>query len=198
LFRAAARSWTVCPSSVPLAEIAHLFPGRFAPLRFLTRAPNATSPTLSPPVSLNHRAPSVIRCAPAEFPRRLWTPFPPAEADLPVALGLRDRDRPFRGLSPLRSLDPSPSPFAQRRVTPTLRSLLELLSPSETHRLHLGTSNPPHEPPEGNYSDPEGSPRHALPTRRPERAARGTSSPSTGRDRTQKTTCDRLGEHQRV
>jgi len=50
-------------SSFPLAEIArpfpdNLFPGRFAPLRFLTRVPNATSRTLSPPVSLNRRAPS--------------------------------------------------------------------------------------------------------------------------------------------
>ena len=45
-------------SSVPLAEIAHLFPGRFAPLRFLARVPNATSWTLLPSVSLNRRAPS--------------------------------------------------------------------------------------------------------------------------------------------
>jgi len=116
-------------SSVPLAEIAHPFPGRFAPLRFLTRVPNATSLTLSPPVSLNRRAlPSVatgvIRCASAEFPRRLWTPFPPAEANFPIALGQTDRDRSFRELSPLRSLDPSASPFAQCRVTPTPRSLL--------------------------------------------------------------------------
>jgi len=47
-------------SSVPLAEIAHLFPGRFAPLKFLTRVPNAISLTLSPSVSLNRRTlPSV-------------------------------------------------------------------------------------------------------------------------------------------
>jgi len=45
-------------SSFPLAEIARLFPGRFAPLRFLTRVPNATSRTLSPSVSLNRHAPS--------------------------------------------------------------------------------------------------------------------------------------------
>jgi len=47
-------------SSVPLAEIAHLFPGRFAPLKFLTRVPNAISLTLSPSVSPHHRAPKVL------------------------------------------------------------------------------------------------------------------------------------------
>jgi len=106
-------------------------PRPLAPLRFLPRVQDAPSLTLSPPVSQNRRAPSASWCTSAEFPRRLWTPFSPAEAGFPVALDQTDRDRPFRGISPLRSLNPLTSPFARRRVTPPPRSLLAPVSPSE-------------------------------------------------------------------
>jgi hypothetical protein len=133
-------------SSFPFAEIARLFPGRFAPLRFLTRVPNATSQTLSPPVSLNRRVPSrrSFQHASAEFPRRLWTPFHPTEVELPtewvpVALDPRDRDRSYRELSPLRSFDPPANPFARSRVTPRPRPLLAL---GPLQRLTTFTSDP--------------------------------------------------------
>lgn len=128
-------------SSFPLAEIARLFPGRFAPLRFLTRVPNATSWTLSPSVSLNRRVPSRrnFRHASAEFPRRLWAPFHPTEAVLPVALDPRDRDRSYRELSPLRSFDPPANPFSRSRVTPPPRPLLAL---GPLQRLTTFTSDP--------------------------------------------------------
>lgn len=178
-------------SSFPLAEIAHLFPGRFAPLRFLTRVPNATSQTLSPPVSLNRHVPSrrSFQHAPAEFPRRLWVPFHPAEAELPVALDPRDRDRSYRELSPLRSFDPPANPFTRSRVTPPPRPLLAL---GPLQRLTTFTSDPRTHP-----TGPEGPARHPLTTlstpkdrqsrsvRREGTTAQG-SSPSTRCERTRK------------
>jgi len=54
-----------------------------------------------------------------------------ALASVPVVLGPKDRDRPYRGLSPLRSFNPSASPFTRCRVTPTSRPILDAWSSSE-------------------------------------------------------------------
>jgi hypothetical protein len=61
----------------------------------------------------------------------------------PVALDPQDRGRLYRRLSPLRSFDPSASPFASGWVTPTARSILDARASPETHRPRLGASNPP-------------------------------------------------------
>jgi len=188
-------------SSFPLAEIAHpfpgnLFPGRFAPLRFLTRVPNATSQTLSPPVSLNRHAPSrrSFQHAPAEFPRRLWTPFHPTEAVLPVVLDPRDRDRSYRELSPLRSFDPPTNPFTRSRVTPPPRPLLAL-GPLQRLTLHLGSSNPPRRP---RRTCAARAPNPKIPKDLSVRARGARDQQPLNQARPHaKTTCDRLGEHQR-
>ena len=196
MFRAAARSWTVCRRAFPSQRSRTCSQAACAPLRFLTRVPNATSLTLSPSVSLHHRTPKVLLpllssvrqlSSPADYGLPFRQPKPTSR--LPwvklTVIALTASSAPFEALIPLRvrSRDAGLPRLHGRYSIP--------LSPSETHHLRLGTSNPPQPPPRGEL-------RHTLPTRRPERAARGTRSPSTGRDRTQKTTCDRLGEHQRV
>jgi hypothetical protein len=168
------------PSSFPLVGIAHLFPGRFASLRFLPRVPNAVSLTLSPPVSPNLHAPQYCYdeyCYP--LLSGACQPSSPADYGLPfhlpkqtsrlswvfeTVIALSAGSAPFEALIPLRvrSRDLGlPRPHGRcslccplQRTPPTPRNL----EPAST--LPIG-----------------GEPRHALPTRRPERAAQGTCNP---------------------
>jgi len=178
-------------SRVPLAEIACPSAGRLAPLRFLTCVPDAASRTLSPPVSLHQRAPHAFRRAPAKFPWRLWTPFPstsPSPSRLPW---IRKTVVAFTaGLVPFEALIPL-------RVRSRVVGLPQPLGRSST-LVPLQRPTDHDSEPRTRLQAPEGTWRHALPARRLERAARGTRSPSTGRDRAQKTTRGQLGRHQHI
>jgi hypothetical protein len=69
-------------------------------------------PRPSPPVSPTPTPFGAV----ARLPRRLWAPFPRAEARFPVTLGSGGSRPPCRQLHPLRSLAPLASPFASTRA----------------------------------------------------------------------------------
>jgi hypothetical protein len=102
---------------------------------------DASPATLSPPVS---PTPTFERSR-LDPPRTMSSLSTRPKPRFPVALGHRQRSRPLCQLHLLRSLDPSLSPFALTRASPSrVADALLVFRPSkDTYRPSLGTSNPP-------------------------------------------------------
>jgi hypothetical protein len=151
--------------SFPLAQSRAPLSRPLAPLRLSTAVPSAPATALSPSVSSDaHARMNVVAC----FPRRLWAPFPRAEARFPVPLDVRWWSRSLRRLHPLRSFVPlcesvhvgpscpgtvgrySPGLFAPLKLSPPAPRDLEPASPrGSEHRSRAnacerrhGTSRP--------------------------------------------------------
>jgi len=89
--------------SFPLAQSRAPLSRPLAPLRLSVPVPSAPATALSPSVSSDaHARLNVVAC----FPRRLWAPFPRAEARFPVPLDVRWWSRSLRRPHPLRSFVP--------------------------------------------------------------------------------------------
>jgi hypothetical protein len=112
-----------------------------APLQSSTMLGDASPSTLSPPVS---PTPTFERGR-LDPPTTMGPLFTRPKPRFPVALGRERRGRPLRQLHLLRSLDPSLSPFALTRASPSrVADALLVFRPSkDTYRPSLGTSNPP-------------------------------------------------------
>ena len=104
--------------SLPLAEIAHPSRGHMLPCGY---PPTCLTPPPGP-FAAGFPDSHAFTQLPGSL-RRLWTPFPRAEARFPVALDPSDGTRPFRQLHPLRSLDPPARPSASTRVAPRQRAV---------------------------------------------------------------------------
>jgi len=140
----------------------------FAPLQLSTVPGDASPATLSPPVS---PTPTFERSR-LDPPRTMNSLSTRSKPRFPVALGHRQRSHLLCQLHLLRSLDPSLSPFALTRASPSrVADALLVLCPSrDSYPPSLGSSNPP-----------EPSQARALPgPRRNRLATPGTMPPAPG------------------
>jgi len=155
---------------------------------------DASPATLSPPVS---PTPTFERSR-LDPPRTIGSLSTRPKPRFPVALGHRQRSHLLCQLHLLRSLDPSLSPFALTRASPSrvAVALLVLCPSRDNYPPSLGTSNPPEPsqaralpgPRRNQLATPGTCPRRRV--KAPQRAEAhwttfvGSTRPSSGPDRT--------------